>query len=321
MYNAIICGAGSIGADKDDCYDSPVTNAILTHGHAFFNHPDTKLVAIVDIDLTKAIKVGKKWGSSAYNSLAQLGSIPTAIDIIVIATPTETHHDMLMRALSLQPKIVICEKPFCSDLKESREIHDAYNSAEIPILVNYTRRFDPVASGIFDRLRDGRYGEIYHARCLYGRGLRRDGCHGLDLLLYTLGRCTGLSYDHHTIIDYLPEDPSYTVRLQFEKCREAYMVGTDSRKWGAFELEFVTEAGVIRFSDWGKVVRHFGVGDEETFGQYYALASAAPRVQTGLTKALLYMVDNAVRHIRNGAPLLCTSADAIRVHEVMEQIK
>jgi hypothetical protein len=138
---------------------------------------------------------------------------------------------------------------------------------------------------------------------------------------YVFGTPTALQYNHKGIVDYLPSDPSYTVHLEFETCQEVYLIGTDSRKWGAFEIDFITEKGVIRFYDWGKKVKIYAPEIEQTFGQYQALSPVAKQMTTELEKALLYMVDNCVQHLKNNAPLLCTSADAIAVHKILAHIK
>jgi predicted dehydrogenase len=321
-YTVAIIGCGSIGALKDNAYDSPTTEAILTHAHAFHRHLDTEIIAFLDSDYSKAKQAMTKWDNghcAPDTGITDFGlSIP--IDIIVVASPTETHWSQLLQVLALKPRLVIAEKPFCSSLKEAQEVHDAYANAGIPIVVDYIRMFDPVAAGIFDGLRDGRFGQVYHARCLYGRGLRRDGCHALAVYNHIFGAINGLSYSHAGIVDHLRDDPSYTLRLEYERCAEAYMVGTDSRKWGAFEMDFATEAGIISFVDWGKTVRIRKPEQESTFGQYQSISPRCETIQTGLNKALLYMVDNAVKYLRDKTPLLCTSLDAIKVHSILSQI-
>jgi len=319
QYSVAIIGCGSIGALKADEYDRPGGDAILTHAHAFHAHPRTELVTVFDSNLGTALSAGRKWGCSAYADWKELGSNP--IDIVVVATPTASHRNTLLQALALKPRLVVAEKPFCSNLKEAREVHDAYAAAGIPILVNYSRRFEPRHADILADIRDGRYGRIYHARCLYGRGLRRDGCHGLDIFNWVFGSPIGLMFNHNPIDDGEPGDPSYAVHLEYEACQEVYMVTADSRAWGAFELEFICERGVIAFTDWGKHVAIRVPDDEETFGQYQALRRRPQLAQdTALVKMLVYMVDNCVRHLDGEEPLKCTSADAVRVHEILDHI-
>ncbi len=313
-YTVSIVGCGSIGALKDNQFDSPGSDAILTHAHAFYEHSRTELSYFVDVDLNKQQCAETKWGLPHRT----VGGLVPNTDIIVIASPTNTHYQNLMIALAtLKPKLVIAEKPFCSTLKEAKEVHDAYTLAGIPILVNYSRRFEHFHSAIFTDLRAGAYGEIYHARCLYGRGLKRDGCHGLDIFNMVFGDPVGLQYNHRGIADGEPNDPTFTVHLEYEKCKEVYMVGCDSRAWGAFEIEFVTEKGIIRFPGWGKYIQYFQAEDETTFGQYKALSATAAKYATGLNKMMLYMADNCVRFLDGGEDLACTSADAIKVHEIL----
>ena len=318
-YTVAIVGCGSIGALKDDTYDSPSTDAVLTHAHAFYRHPKTNLTLLIDTDQKKALEAGTKWhtGAASYEIWRDRKIYS---DIVVIATPTETHYEVLMEALDHQPKLVVAEKPFCSNIKEARDVAAAYNSANIPILVDYIRRFDDMHSDVLAKLKAGEFGEIYHARCLYGRGLRHDGCHALDIFCGVLGKPTGLVFNHGGIIDRAADDPSYTIRLEFDRCREVYMVGTDSRAWGCFEMEFVTEKGILRFSDWGKTIKHYAPEQEQTFGQYQSLSSHAVTRRTGLDMALLHLADNAVRFLDGTQELRCTAQDAIHVHEILEHI-
>jgi predicted dehydrogenase len=158
IYTVAIIGCGSIGALKDDAYDSPTTDAVLTHAHAFYKHTRTTIAGFIDIDFDKAKRAADKWEggycSTINEQIFTINGIESP-DIVVVATPTETHYNTLLEVLTLKPKLVVAEKPFCSSLKEAREIHDRYKSAGIPLLVNYTRRFDPITEDIINGLRTG----------------------------------------------------------------------------------------------------------------------------------------------------------------------
>jgi hypothetical protein len=98
------------------------------------------------------------------------------------------------------------------------------------------------------------------------------------------------------------------------------MIAADSREWGAFELEFVCAEGIVAFYNWGKQVRIYRPEEESTYGQYKSLSRVGCRVEhieTALPKALLYMADACIRHLRDGEPLPCTPVDALRVWEVL----
>lgn len=325
-YTVAIIGAGSIGALKDDQYDKPGGDAILTHAHAFHTHPETKILGFIDTDLSKAEQALRKWGGGwgrkIEDPIKQYGVTP---DIIIVATPTETHERVLLDLLKLDPlpKLVVAEKPFCSTLKQASWVKAQYDNAGIPILVDYIRRFEYATMGILTQIRDGEFGKVFHARCLYGRGLRRDGCHAIDLFNYTFGHLTGMEIHHNTAIhDGEPGDLTYNLQLHYDRCYDVQMLGVDSRIYGLFELEFVTEKAIIHFHDWGKWIRIYCPDDEETYGQYKALGRKEGQLlQTGLSTALLHMADNCVRYLNGSEPLLCTADDAVRVHRILENVK
>jgi len=315
-YKALIIGCGSIGALKDEQYDSPDdSDTILTHAHAYYENPDINLIGVVDIDCEKAEQAGKKWNCPAYDNL----NYDLETDIISVCVPTENHAEILKEIISLNPKLVIAEKPFCNNLKEALIIAELYKQADIPILVNYTRRFDLIGGDILNKIRDGEYGEIYHVRCLYGRGLKRDGCHAIDIFNWVLGEyMTGERAGE--ISDYSPDDPSYHLELQYEKCYLTDMVAVDSRSYGLFEIEFVTEKGIISFTKWGQHIHISTPETEKTYGQYQSLIRSKIFIPSGLNMALLNMVQNAVDFLNGKANLKCTVEDALKVHKILDRI-
>lgn len=327
-YTVAIIGCGSIGALKDDRYDRPGGDAILTHAHAFHAHPQTELVACVDPDTNKLQSAYNKWnfryGGNDVLGKAMRDSKP---DIIIVATPTETHERVLLDLLKLDPlpKLVVAEKPFCSTLTQASWVKSQYDAAGIPILVDYIRRFDFLTMDVLSQIRNGAYGKIFHARCLYGRGIKRDGCHAIDLLNYVFGQSIGMLIHHDTAIDDgEPGDKTYDIRLNYERCPDVQMVGVDSRKYGLFELEFITAKGIIHFHDWGKYINIYPPDEEETFGQYKSLSRKShlcKKLGTSLNTAMLHMADNCVRYLSDGERLLCTAEDAIRVHRILENVK
>ena len=60
-YNVAIIGVGSIGALKNNQFDSPDTDNIFTHAHACYNHPQVDKIGFFDTDLDKALKAMEKW--------------------------------------------------------------------------------------------------------------------------------------------------------------------------------------------------------------------------------------------------------------------
>jgi inositol 2-dehydrogenase len=74
--------------------------------------------------------------ADAYELLALPG-----LDGVVIATPTSTHHDLVIAAAKAG-KAMLCEKPLALTLEETRAMLGAVASARVPLQVGFMRRFD-----------------------------------------------------------------------------------------------------------------------------------------------------------------------------------
>ena len=85
------------------------------------------------------------------------------IDGIVIATPTDTHYEIVMAALERR-LAVFCEKPLDLRLSRLREIHAAANRQRVPLMVAFQRRFDPAFAALERDIAAGRIGTAYTLR-------------------------------------------------------------------------------------------------------------------------------------------------------------
>ena len=111
-----IVGAGNIACG----YDSPKLKYILTHIHAAIKHPAIKLDSIIETEIKKHKNIHNKWGRNIniYSDLKDSMSIYKS-DIFVVANPTDQHLLTIKKILkNHSPKLIICEKPIVSNLKE-----------------------------------------------------------------------------------------------------------------------------------------------------------------------------------------------------------
>ena len=85
-FTAVVIGAGSIGANKDNKYDSPKTKNILTHAHAYYKSDAIDLIGIIDPDKNKLKLATEKWKTKGYSSIDEMEIMP---DILSVCIPTE----------------------------------------------------------------------------------------------------------------------------------------------------------------------------------------------------------------------------------------
>ena len=136
----IIIGLGKIGY----LYNY-TKNIISTHTQAIFSLKK-KIDFFAAIEKKKGIRINfkKKFNVPVLGKIEDLKKIydKNSDYLIILSTNTPTHYLILKKILKFKPKYILCEKPFCSSIKEVNNIikmNKRYNSK---IFVNYTRSFD-----------------------------------------------------------------------------------------------------------------------------------------------------------------------------------
>lgn len=324
MYKVAIVGAGSIGSNKPDDIDSLSSANILTHANAVSRHPKTELTYLIDPNDKIREKATKKW-EPKYNfpNIGYLNNgIAHEVDIVIIATPTDTHLNIAQRVAKLNPKLIIIEKPCCMNSTEAKELW----KLDIPIMVNYNRRFCIEYQKFANKVREDKYGKCLNTRVLYTRGLKRDGCHAIDLMNLFFGEWTNTPQQTYgTIInDYSEEDPTLPLMFEFERCQNVIFQPCDGRAYGVFEIDMCFEKGRFRFVDNGLFLERYPIIEENEWG-HKALSYSSlhvNKIDTFLNQALYHLIDNAIAYLDSDGkiPLRTTLQDAINVHWCIEGI-
>jgi predicted dehydrogenase len=317
QLKALVIGCGSIGALKPYRYDNPRTKNPLTHAHAYKQHPGTNLAGVVDADEKKTKEAARRWNCKGFQHVDQALN-KTRPDIVSICVPTHAHLDVLSLVTTThKPKLIILEKPCGINQIQCLHMQKIVEKRNTPVLVNYTRRFS-----INYRLAQARVTEfakrIYHARLVYARGLKRDGCHAIDLFHWFFGRIRR-RYVTHYITDFPPGGKSISVVFDTERCPNVVLAAVDSRRYGDFSFDIFTDVGRWSFDQYGKVLNVYFPTKEKIYGSYPVLPPKPTySMKTDLTQCLYKLVDNAVRHICYNEALHCTLSYASEVHLVMD---
>ncbi len=80
------------------------------------------------------------------------------LDAVVIATPTSTHHALVIAAAQAR-KAIFCEKPLAISLADTRTALDAVAQAGVPLQVGFMRRFDAAYMRAKALIDEGRIGQ------------------------------------------------------------------------------------------------------------------------------------------------------------------
>ena len=85
--------------------------------------------------------------------------IASDADAILIATPTDTHADLIERA-ARAGKAILCEKPVSLSVERIQQAIPVVEAAGVPLMIGFHRRYDPNYAALAKSLRDGAIGEV-----------------------------------------------------------------------------------------------------------------------------------------------------------------
>jgi len=133
-----ITGLGRIGSILED---DRLREKPCTHAGAIRRNRDCRLTAGCDINKERRELFAQRWNCSrVYEDVRDMLKT-NQCDILHIATPPETHLEIIKTALPYEPKVIICEKPLAENSKDALKIAELDNAGKIKILTNHERRY------------------------------------------------------------------------------------------------------------------------------------------------------------------------------------
>ena len=178
------------------------------HAAALAADPAVELT-VCDADVERAVRVAHGLESASGRPVVAatveeiLGSpgSPDRVDGVVIATPTTTHEELVIRTARAGLPL-FCEKPVAADLAGTERCIRAVHEAGVVSQIGFQRRFDPGYAEARRRVRSGELGEVHRLHVLTcdqtpppeqfvasSGGIWRDCLiHDIDILRWVTGR-------------------------------------------------------------------------------------------------------------------------------------
>lgn len=207
-YNIGLIGCGKIG------FLRRTSNSTIapTHFHAILKNKNFSLQAVCDknkkilknISETYKIKTYEKYSDFLKNH---------KFDIIVVATNTDSHYQILREIIKYKPKIVFCEKPLTNKPSKAIEMINIYKKNKIKLMVNYSRRFLKEYLDLHkDIIQNKKIGQIKWVSVKYNRGFKNNCSHFIDLITWFFGKpdkikllgkskCNSFNNDHNIYLN------------------------------------------------------------------------------------------------------------------------
>ena len=181
IINFAIIGLGRIGS---------------IHLENMIDNENINVECISDTNTTKLNFFKKKYNLNVCENINRDIFQNKNIDAILIATPTSSHLQLILKAIHHE-KFIFCEKPIDLDLKKINKFSRLCENYEKTLQIGFNRRFDPTVECILQKSKQGLVGKIEKliitsrdrnppsARYIKSSGgiLRDCSIHDIDLML------------------------------------------------------------------------------------------------------------------------------------------
>jgi len=135
MYTTYLLGLGRIGAAGINGSFSALSE--YTHLGHLKADKRFRLVGIWDSDPHKQTYISQR---PEFSNLLNSNYTELNPEVIVIATPPETHFELVTRILkNCSPKMLVCEKPFGNSMEQAIKMRDLIFNSGVRCIVNYPR--------------------------------------------------------------------------------------------------------------------------------------------------------------------------------------
>ncbi len=129
------------------------------YARAFTQCKSAELVAICDLDLSKARSLGRRWHVRSLYANCEEMLRSEDLDAVTVATP-DFHHRKPVIACLKAGKHVLCEKPLATTMRDCTAIRDAVAKYDRRLMVNYGNRHKSQVYAIKQRVDAGELGKI-----------------------------------------------------------------------------------------------------------------------------------------------------------------
>lgn len=308
-------------------------------------HPGFTLRAVVERTTKQAATI--------YPTIISYGTVEeilsdTAIQLIVVNTPTDTHFEFAKKALEAG-KHVLVEKAFTTTVAEAETLRDLANAKGLSLTVYQNRRWDSDFKTVKSVIEEGLLGDIVEAEIRYdryspilstkawketknaGAGLLLDlGSHIIDQALYLFGKPEAVFADIRKLRPNSLIDDNVDILLYYQDKRVRLHAGLFNREQlpayviqgtkGSFfksradVQEDILKTGVFPDSDdWGmEPVSEEGILHTEING-------AIERKHITTEKGNYYgLYEGVYQSVVHGAPEVVPAKDGILTMRVIE---
>ncbi|WP_374537396.1 Gfo/Idh/MocA family protein [Chitinimonas taiwanensis] len=316
MMRAGLIGCGRIGCEFDD---DAARIGIYTHAAAYRAAEGVSLHALADADPVKLAKAAQRYEIPTERCFASAEAMLAAggLDLVSIAVPDRFHAALALHAVAT-PSVrgVLLEKPLALSLREGMAVLTAAKAAGVVLAVNYSRRFCPSHARVRQALVAGELGQVQTVTGFYGKGIRHNGTHWLDLLRDFFGSIVSVQAWSSRVTSF-EDDPTPDLRIELASGLVAWLHASEHSEYSLFEMDIVGTRGRVRIRESGHRIDWYRVA-ESPYYTGYLLPQLHHTDEGGMRDLLLGAVEDLCLAVQQGKDPRCVGDDALAALMVAE---
>jgi predicted dehydrogenase len=314
-FKVSIIGCGDIGFLFD--HKKEIKGA-LSHLKAFNDSDKFEIVSVCEIRKDIQEIISSEFKIKVYDDYERMCN-DSKPEVIVIASNDESHFQILKTTADYRPKLVFCEKPLTLNFIEAKEIVKLYSDKNIPLQVNFTRRFLDEFYDIENMIRQKKLGELETVSFYYYRGLIHNASHYLDLVNWYIGEteknliCVSLKKG------ISKADGTYSFYMIYENGLEIRFIGLNPTKLSFAEVDFIGTRGRIKIN-YKNEIEKYDVAENKMFKGYSAYNLYECK-SISYEKALPNAAENIYSVLSKTGELKSPASNSIKIFELINRIR
>jgi predicted dehydrogenase len=256
-----------------------------------------QLVAAADPDPDRRAAFARHWGVPAV--FADASALLDAVrpELVIVATPPIAHEAACLAALAGGARGILCEKPFTGHAAGARRIAEACRAAAVPLVVNFSRRWDASHQEVVRRLSE--LGPIVGAWGCYVGTLRGNGSHVVDTLRMMVPGPWTLAWA--SPLAGVPDDGPVSLVLQREAV-SAHLQCIPGPAYFVLELTVFGTDGRVRLTMGGNEICFDRAEPSRDYPGYRYLTGAEPMAAGTMPVSFENALQELVRAVEGGPP-------------------
>ncbi|MEM6488544.1 MAG: Gfo/Idh/MocA family oxidoreductase [Pseudomonadota bacterium] len=322
------------------------------HFEAWHAAPETEVVALADLDRTKAAAMvddvaGPERGIAHGIAIGEDAAALIAAhapDIVDIASPPASHLAMIEAAYAAPTtRAVICQKPFCGGLEGGRRAAALAAEDGRPLVVHENFRFQPWYREIKRLMDAGTIGDLYQMAFILrpgdGQGpkaylsrqpyfqrmprflVHETAVHWIDTFRYLMGPAEAVYADLQRLNPAIAGEDAGHILFSWADGRRALFDGNRLADHPAENPRLTMGEARLDGSEGGLFLDGYGDVWHRARGSGFWQPRRAPYAKAGFGGGCVAALQaHVVAHLQDGAPLENTAADYLWVQEVEEAV-